>query len=524
MSSLALYFCNEVAPQLQETVFSHPFLLERRHAVRGKGIGLGGFSFQWTAALQALCLLLLSYKRLGAAARLRGERGSPASSLDYSLSKRTEWLKDLFGCTRRGELIAQRFLRRVNTECRHGCAVELRVNPQALPLEELRIFLNEKEVLDADAILSIEQAIQRSWKPKLTVIPQANAAPQPSAKGWPELVDLFERELSAMLTITPIFQRPQLAAILERVARHPSILNVTRKPLQFVSSLDLELAGSARLGLDGDRRVKRALSTCPPIKVALAGSQVGALTIFKYLRDIKRYNFEINYEFPYAIEIKRKIVAQSFADPPDLCVLGIAPAASLMAWTGKQEYAPLMLMPSMSHALIAPQNGEAGALAKWSGQMLLLREEPSTSLFYLEDLQRQALIKPSQFVTRHVEPDEVASELAKGDNTQQAVLFFPFYSLNQLCNTCHPAANISDPLCIRESVLFAQARLLGDTELSRCVDIAIRDAWLELLSNALVRRRLINSLMSDSQYLRFLYRTSGMRFMRHPLDDQQLAA
>ncbi len=529
MNSLLLYFSGSETPQLQEAIFSHPLLPIPRHSIRGKGLSSSSLSFQWTTALQALCLLMLRYKRQGSAAKLEGARNTPAASLDYSLSKRTQWLKDMFGVDKRGELIALRVLKRTNTECRRGPTVCLQVNHLALSSIKVQVFINQMEVDAPYRLFELEKAIEKIWRPKplhLSVVhketPQQSQSKDTGLTRY--LAQMMESEVASMLNHTNIFQRPSLISALNALAKHPSVLKVTKDPLQFTSNLDLELSGSQRLGLDADRQIESVLKSGSPLRVALSGTTAGAMAIFTYLQKIKGYNFDISYQYPHAIEIKKRIMSHSFSEPPHLCGLGCAPAASLMTSGQRSGYKPLMLLPSMSHAVVESCHSPTANFNQLNGEILLLSEEPSTSLFFLDDLKQRNVCSQHNVFTSNKEPDEVAAQLSSANPDQRAILYFPYYSLNQLFNDCQLVASTPEPVNVKESVLLAHESIASNSQLLKCINIAIRDAWFELQHNQVMRERVIKMLLKDQTYVQFLFRTAGMAFMRKAPNMEQLAA
>ncbi len=111
---------------LIQTHFQHPLLSSPAMTYRGqRALDCAG-TFRWSTGVMGLCLLLvrhgLSLMMENAAdhppvmARIEGEHGSLASSLDYALSKRPMWLMDMFGITAKGTPLSQLLLHRINPE------------------------------------------------------------------------------------------------------------------------------------------------------------------------------------------------------------------------------------------------------------------------------------------------------------------------------------------------------------------------------------------------------------------------
>lgn len=152
---LSLWFTSDRRLELIKTSFKSPTLPEVVVAVRGKTAGAFSTSatFQWTAAVQALSLLLLKAvirHQSGSNDNeplLEGGRGSLASSLDASIYKNTSWL-DLFGSDVHGDSMSRRVLKRTNPGRRRSGPVMISLNEKVLPKQSILVFLDSKRLFD----------------------------------------------------------------------------------------------------------------------------------------------------------------------------------------------------------------------------------------------------------------------------------------------------------------------------------------------------------------------------------------
>jgi hypothetical protein len=74
-----------------------------------------------------------------------------------------------------------------------------------------------------------------------------------------------------------------------------------------------------------------------------------------------------------------------------------------------------------------------------------------------------------------------------------------------------------------DNLLVLSNELAAQTELLRLLDIAIRDAWLTLLANPSELSRVVQLIFSDSRYLEYLGRFSGV-IAGHSASDADLNA
>jgi hypothetical protein len=151
MRSLAMYF--EIG-ELIEVQFKDGANSDTRVSVRGKTSGplRQAGSFQWTAAVKGLSLLVLRTCAGQEGMLLAGEKDSLASSLDYAVSKQPIWLTEMFGCDSQGSSLAKRMILRTNPERKRPGPVVLGINQLFLRPSEISIFSHGKLCSDADLL------------------------------------------------------------------------------------------------------------------------------------------------------------------------------------------------------------------------------------------------------------------------------------------------------------------------------------------------------------------------------------
>ena len=141
MISLKVYF--ELG-QLTEVVFKESTSGEERRSIRGKtgGAFRSAGSFQWTAAVKALGVLLVQTALNPKNGAMQGHTGSLAASLDYALSKQPIWLSEMFGCDKHGISFARRMILRTNPERKRPGPVVLAVNHFYLPASAIEVHVD----------------------------------------------------------------------------------------------------------------------------------------------------------------------------------------------------------------------------------------------------------------------------------------------------------------------------------------------------------------------------------------------
>jgi hypothetical protein len=148
-------------PELEE-LLCYPGLPEERgfRLVRGKSEGahLGCSTFQWTKAVQAFCLVLVSCRIAFLNNRLPsplvGRKGSLATSLDYALAKEPQWVRDLFGTDSHGRANLRRAFVRSNSSGKRDAPVAVGLNYRFLPLDSISIKIGDEDISNSLSALS----------------------------------------------------------------------------------------------------------------------------------------------------------------------------------------------------------------------------------------------------------------------------------------------------------------------------------------------------------------------------------
>jgi len=141
MRNLKVYF---ESGQLTEVVFKESSSGEERRSIRGKtgGAFRSAGSFQWTAAVKALGVLLVQTALNPQNGTMQGQGGSLAASLDSALSKQPIWITEMFGCDQQGISFARRLILRTNPERKRPGPVVLAVNQVYLPSAAIEVYVD----------------------------------------------------------------------------------------------------------------------------------------------------------------------------------------------------------------------------------------------------------------------------------------------------------------------------------------------------------------------------------------------
>jgi hypothetical protein len=145
---------------------SHPTIT----AIRGKTDGAyrGAGTFQWSSAVRGMAVIFLKAKLteelLPGEPMLSGEERSLAASLDYALTKRPNWLLEMFGVSANGTATARRLFKVTNSHRKRGGPVSLSLNLFACPPHCIEIILDGNPVHTAEVFREMIAKIE-SYRP-----------------------------------------------------------------------------------------------------------------------------------------------------------------------------------------------------------------------------------------------------------------------------------------------------------------------------------------------------------------------
>jgi hypothetical protein len=268
---------------------------------------------------------------------------------------------------------------------------------------------------------------------------------------------------------------------------------------------------SHRLGIaDNMPELQKALEKRMPLLFAAAPAQAGTAAIFTYIQFInKPDHIEVSYEFAHSPEIANRIIKGSFSRFPDACVLGSAAAATVLAQIKTVEYSPLMMMPKISHQVIT---SSLGNIRKFDGgRYAFIADNPSTTRFYFEKLQRLGFISRDT-MNEHIDPDETTLLFSEGDPDLRAAMWFPCYRFNQEWNNCSAIATdniVQVDQGDQATILFIRNDLMQDSNFILALDIVIRDAWMRLGTSPILVSQIVNEMLRNERYVDILMRVSG---------------
>ena len=505
--SLALWFSTiDQVPKLEKTVFLHPEeatpLACRFELSTSATISRG---------IDALALLLLrSAQNKQTEVELVGGIGSAAASLDFLAKKNESVLAKVFGYNLGSKPRKLRVVQKVVSSDQAG-RVCYTIDRHELSSDAILVFVDGKrlefsadlkpqiELLESKWFVVPEVVQSKKTLGKVVVLkPRRLYQPENMGLSYDRLLSMFEREFKEMLTRTNIFSK------LGRKRVYTDL--VEESGCSSLRGIAENLSNGPSLGFYSDRE----LEGVKPIRIAVAPDLLGAVGILTYLKLANKFPVEIDYRFLHSTEIVEQAAKGGSEKRFDAFVTSAPPGSRLLREQKLIDYEPALPMPGLSRRVVAPRRKSDSSFGINSGCYLCHQDVESVSRKYLELLAQQTAINRHRVAIKNFLPHESAEALATGDDLLRAILVFPHYELNTILNNCELLDSPNENPTISQSILFLSRSLLGDSLGSELLEIAIRDAWLELSSSPLARTRVLTALLGDEDYLTVLDRCCGL--------------
>ena len=159
------FFDSESGPQLvKSTFYNHS---QKRECVSIRGKTSGAYrrcgTFQWTTAVRAIAIMFLKAKlhemAISVDPRLIGVQDSLASSLDYALSKETNWIGEMFGYESNARATARRLFKVTNPNRKRPGPVVIAINDNLLTAKNITILSNSLEITRSELLSEMIDSI-----------------------------------------------------------------------------------------------------------------------------------------------------------------------------------------------------------------------------------------------------------------------------------------------------------------------------------------------------------------------------
>lgn len=314
------------------------------------------------------------------------------------------------------------------------------------------------------------------------------------------LEKIYCEEIASMLHITDIFTRETYKKQIKDAENDSSFLAYTKSKESLVCDQERKLNRTTRLGWNINQSIR--IINKNPIHLVVSPAHAGTLAILTYLR-ANNVNITFDYHHPHSVEIVENAIYDKFSRQVDGFTLTLA-TASVLLRENTGRYSSSFMMPNMTHGILSPSlSSNESSL---DGEYLLMKELPSTEFFIYENLVNSKILTKSK--STEMEPDEVTHALSNGDSKIRTIIGFPHYNFNLKFNSCNL---LNKPFAQTKPVfLFLRSSIIFKPEIMQALSILIRDAWLSILENPTILRRVVHQLVRQEDYIETLSRITGV--------------
>jgi hypothetical protein len=517
---LSLFFLSadapQSSPQLTEIVFS-PQPDDMRVARRGKGLVYSDdqASFQWTKAVKAFAQLAVGTKLAilsDTPFELEGEHGSASASLDFAISKPTDWVAGLFGGKDDSKDYRRLIFKISNSEQKLPGPVKVHLSRSLCEWEQLQIYLDDRKLSNARELLELFTAIggapfgaeassQAAYEPVLSMTVAAGESTL-AGKPWYARDNFFSavhEEITRALSETEVMEVLGVDQAEER-------LKLVRSPQRF-KTLGAVFS-QLRKGIPPEHKRYTSAETFPMLMKRKKALRIGcppmAMSSLLLLRSLAS-EFSIPLEIFSHHQSSSAILSTIEEHELDYLILSWGAVEKMLA-SGAGTARALMLLPRTSIDLVVPKDDVY--LNKDGLQILVSTDAAGYPYQYFEMIQRSEISPWKQTASADTNLVGIIAQCTKKPCC--AIISFPFSGVL----TLHFDYRIESPLPASAARfgdnILLRSGLSAATDLDEELTGAIRTIWFRLLEDPEYLERSIKALLGDTQYIKSLRRLGGL--------------
>jgi len=523
-------------------------------SVRGRNLPLGyETSFLWNNGLRALTsLLLLEYLARRSSPpepipSIRGGTGSFASTLDHALDRNTSWTRDIFGSDKEGSSLLKRFILRLNARRRRHQEVEVTLRPEARKRLTIEVLSSDsKQLTDAEVLEIIKRldptkncendvSVATTHRESEVTNPSINNEELKNR----ESIIVASVDRNTQLTIeTSSKDSPNSSETVNslKLGFKKEALDVLLRPEALNSMLSIDEIRTAighvrfqhTVGARNQTEIGQLLCSGelnsqhfgdqPPshchgvidglgLRFALSPMLIGSISILNYLRCVRSFNLNLDYQYSHTIDIANDILAHRLT--ADACVVTTASLAKLYTSEQSGEFIPILMMPKVSHRLVAPSSAITNISTKQNLEFGFFRDITSSVWFFYESLREFGKINPHS-ATAEMSVDDISRRLIEKDRSFRALRAFPFFLGDEIIRGCQTFGGDQNNTSWGATVLLLHKRHAANPAVRDSLIYLIRYGWQQLFGKSSLVSLLVEMVFEDPVFLHQLIKSMNI--------------
>lgn len=269
--------------------------------------------------------------------------------------------------------------------------------------------------------------------------------------------------------------------------------------------------GIMRLGIaEHESLIRSALCRSEPVNIIAAPRPTAAEGIYLYLRYLRGYNLSLNCHYRSTTDLITGLIEDKMAVRPDVLVASPAGAAMLLGSQAAEEFIPLMFMAARPHAVILPGDRPKIPANPYDGHFLICDHGHSGCAFYFESLIRSGMIHPERITVEHVGLEQGLQALREQRDDCRLSTSLDPWRLLQWFHPFTPLETSRIEMSGMESVIFVHSSFAAEQDRAKRLEIAIRDAWLDLEDDTGALDIVLDLILEDREFLKLIKRSAGL--------------
>ena len=147
-----------------------------------------------------------------------------------------------------------------------------------------------------------------------------------------------------------------------------------------------------------------------------------------------------------------------------------------------------------------------------SGEYFFPDQQFTSTAYVFDELVRLGVLSKTRVKVHSAGPEAVFGAMADKARIN-SLLWFPHFAFNAVYNKTR-IVPLPKPLHLLKNFVVGHEALFRDALLIRSLEVCIRDAWLTLVEQPAVLRRVIDLLFEDEDYWKLFSRSSGLHLAR----------
>lgn len=372
----------------------------------------------------------------------------------------------------------------------------------------------------AREVQQLRQAVARDGPAAPQSQQPAKASPAPAAVSVatplsPQDADwlsrTYQREVESMTREWSfVFSRYRYQSRLKSISEDPVMAELYAGWSKGFLHHQNELSSQMRTGLGDINSAVALINRQGGLRLVLSPAHAASLALFAHLKEAEGLNVTVDFKRSHSVEILRQVKRGDLQ--ADGFTLTIATAGGFLVHQQAASHLPFMLMPGMTHGVLAPKQDAISSLPL-DGEYYLMKETAGTELLVLRDLVRS---HPGASVGLiDAEPDVATEALAAGGRNVRSIIGFPHYEFNVRFNDCLLlpfSAEVSTPT--KPIVFFLSAEKAANRGYADALQLLVRDSWHKFTQSAETRQRAVSLLLGNPDYVDVLFRITGLSARR----------